>query len=155
LDQLVEALVRALKAFNAGPDAAGGGLSSPQVATLRALRNRSPRRITALAEDGRCDPSVLSRQIAALESCGLVARSRDPDDGRAFLVELTDLGRQALGRYWSARIGQLRGELDDFSDQELIRAAALLERIADAWRPKSTASPPRAAEPATDSEPID
>jgi DNA-binding MarR family transcriptional regulator len=121
------------------------------LATLAALNERSPRRITSLAEDSRSDLSVLSRQIAALENSGLVTRTRDPNDGRAYLVSLTDQGHQMLAEVWAKRVAELRGNLADFSDEDLAHVVLILERIAASWdgRPKTPTNPLPSLRPTT------
>lgn len=47
-----------------------------------------------LATAGCVDASVVSRQVQSLVAAGLVERVADPKDGRAFLLHLTDAGRE-------------------------------------------------------------
>jgi DNA-binding MarR family transcriptional regulator len=49
-------------------------------------------RMTDLAERVLVSPSGMTRAAAWLEGRGLVTRERDPDDGRSFIVELTEAG---------------------------------------------------------------
>jgi DNA-binding MarR family transcriptional regulator len=157
LDRVVEAVFHVVKAFKFkdGPDGASG-MGRAQFTTLMALRRRSPRRLTSLAEEGRCDLSVLSRQIGALESSGLVERIRDPEDGRAFLVSLTERGSQTLDQIWSSRLANLRGHLADFEDADLDMAALILDRIAHAWgRPEPGSERQHGASPKAGPSPQD
>src|SRR3712207_9297169 len=48
-----------------------------------------PGRLSALAGQLCVDPSVVSRQVAALEAAGLVTRTADPADRRASLIAAT------------------------------------------------------------------
>jgi DNA-binding MarR family transcriptional regulator len=137
----MDSAFRLVKAFKCKNTWDAGGLTRTQLATLTALKHRSPRRITSLAEESRNDLSVLSRQIAALENWGMVERTRDPADGRAFLVSLTDHGRATLAEVWAKRIEELRGDLADFSDAELAHAAIVLDRIAASWDGRPAAAP--------------
>ena len=44
------------------------------------------------------DPSTVSRHVSQMERTGLIARTPDPDDGRAQLVAITDEGQQLLDK---------------------------------------------------------
>jgi len=65
-----------------GPDRAAYAL-------LGRVAADGPLRPSALAGDMCVDLSVVSRQVAALEAAGLVARSSDPADRRASLIAVT------------------------------------------------------------------
>ena len=52
-------------------------------------------RLSDLAARMEIDASTASRHVRALEQAGLLRRSPDPDDGRAFRVELTDAGGES------------------------------------------------------------
>lgn len=74
-------------------------ISSPEIALslrqyrlLERLADR-PHRTTELATRSDVTQPTASAAIAALESRGLVARTSDPSDRRATLIELTDAGR--------------------------------------------------------------
>ena len=70
------------------------GLTVAQAATLEALRH-GPLRLGPLARRLGITPSTLTRNLALLESDGLVVRETDPGDARAALVELTVSGERA------------------------------------------------------------
>ena len=50
-------------------------------------------RMTAIAERARLSKQTMTTMVRLCERDGLVRRDRDPDDGRAFVVELTERGR--------------------------------------------------------------
>jgi DNA-binding MarR family transcriptional regulator len=50
-------------------------------------------RLGQLAERSRLSKQAMTSLVAACERDGLVARERDPADGRAFVVSLSDRGR--------------------------------------------------------------
>jgi DNA-binding MarR family transcriptional regulator len=77
--------------------------------------------LTSLAEQGGGSQAVLGRRLeidrsdmhallADLEAAGLVARARDPDDGRRNRVELTVAGRRTL-RVLDRRVQHAQDEL--------------------------------------------
>jgi DNA-binding MarR family transcriptional regulator len=49
-------------------------------------------RVTTIAERARVTPQAIGKQIRDLEAKGYVERRRDPDDGRAQLISLTEKG---------------------------------------------------------------
>ncbi|MFG2037696.1 MarR family winged helix-turn-helix transcriptional regulator [Dactylosporangium sp. NPDC048998] len=77
-------------------DEAGRGLERPAFVLLSRIAVDGPFRLSVLAADVSLDLSTVSRQVAALESAGLVRRLQDPSDKRASLVEATDLGREVF-----------------------------------------------------------
>ena len=54
-----------------------------------------PKRMGELASDTFCVPSAVTPVADTLEERGFVARSRDPQDRRAMLLELTTEGKAA------------------------------------------------------------
>ncbi len=67
-----------------------------QAAALGALDREGPQTIARLAAGRGVKHQGMSRTVAELEALGRVARSQNPDDGRAFLIALTPQGREAL-----------------------------------------------------------
>ncbi|MFI6246247.1 MarR family winged helix-turn-helix transcriptional regulator [Streptomyces sp. NPDC051016] len=61
-----------------------------------------------LADHTGLEPLYVSKLARALETAGLVARTRDPDDPRAIRLTLTDQGRDITRR----AIGVVQGLLD-------------------------------------------
>lgn len=77
-------------------------------------------------------PSVISRTVAPLELEGLVERKADPNDARASLLGLTELGRSRLRHVQELYVEQLRQAFDSWSDQEAEQATEVLERLEQA-----------------------
>ena len=65
-----------------------------KVEALSLIMLTRPRRLGALAQLMSALPSTVTAAAANLEQRGLIQRFRDPDDGRAWLIELTDAGRE-------------------------------------------------------------
>ncbi|WP_324753285.1 MarR family winged helix-turn-helix transcriptional regulator [Roseovarius sp. Pro17] len=74
-------------------DCSGPDLSKQE--RLFLMRLSRPRRMGDLARIMHTLPSTLTVLADGLEEKGLVARNRDPDDRRAWLLELTEKGRTA------------------------------------------------------------
>ena len=74
----------------------------------------------------------VTRRLAAMEKKGLVCRSPDPGDGRAWLVSLTEQG-EALAKCHVAQNKGRNEKLEaEFSDDEWKTMVNLLERFAKA-----------------------
>ncbi|WP_222264925.1 MarR family winged helix-turn-helix transcriptional regulator [Modestobacter marinus] len=108
-----------------------GDLPSYGWAMLVPLEQGGPQRCSALAAAAGVDVSVASRQVAALERAGYVARQPDPRDGRASLVSLSAVGVVALARTRAVRGQWAVAALDDWTEGEAQRLAAMLEKLAD------------------------
>jgi DNA-binding MarR family transcriptional regulator len=96
---------------------------------LRALSMDGPMRAGALAERVASDPSTVSRQVAALVRDGLVERRADPVDGRAALLVPTEKADAVLREHEDLRQQHFGRMLENWSDRDLQRFAALLERF--------------------------
>lgn len=74
-------------------ESATGGLTPTQLAVLGALLREGPRQLTELASAERINPTLLSRVVGRLEDDGLVRRTPQEQDRRAYLVSITDRGK--------------------------------------------------------------
>jgi DNA-binding MarR family transcriptional regulator len=73
---------------------------------------------------------TVSRQVRQLEELGLVARSQDPIDGRAILLEVTPAGLDALRRMraeWQRTVAEI---LESWPEKDREILGELLERFA-------------------------
>lgn len=95
-------------------------------------RAPEPLRLADLTEEFGLDKSTMSRQVSALLQLGLVARTPDPQDGRAFLLELSPEGRRRLEEVSRARHAVWRERLAGWSAGEVGALADGLTRLADA-----------------------
>ena len=100
-------------------------------ATYWVLKNLVPgsTRITALAASTQLDTSTVSRHVTQLEQAGLVERSKDPDDGRAQRIGLTDEGRTQLEGSTARRREVLTQSLDGWEAADLADLERLLGRF--------------------------
>ena len=72
------------------------GLSYPQYIALMTIGEHGALTVGRLGELMRLDSGTLSPLLKRMESAGLVARLRDPEDERRVRVELTPAGRERL-----------------------------------------------------------
>ncbi|MDA0164389.1 MarR family transcriptional regulator [Solirubrobacter ginsenosidimutans] len=129
-------------------------LTPAQAEVINVLaRAERPLTVREVGDHLVCEPGSPSRLVASLAEAGLVARSVDPRDARAWTLELSESGRQAAEavRAVDARLhDELRAGLTSQSDIEaalrVLRqlapdgasAAALGRRLAaEAARPSS------------------
>jgi DNA-binding MarR family transcriptional regulator len=112
--------------------AAGVDLEPSSFQLMRRVEQVEPIRASDLAVLAGLDLSTVSRQVAALEAAGLLERSRDPQDGRASLLTLSQRGRVASTQVCEARRNLFAEFLTDWPDEDIERFADLLSRFAQA-----------------------
>ena len=71
-------------------------LSLAAARILARLSDGGPTRISDLAHAERCSQPTVTNHIKRLEAAGLVTRSADPRDARAWMIELSPRGQQQL-----------------------------------------------------------
>jgi DNA-binding MarR family transcriptional regulator len=96
---------------------------------LSRIAGGGPMRLSALADDVSLDVSTASRQVGALESAGLVARTPDPTDRRAMLIEATQTGQKVFARNQELWQSALRDLLVDWTPRERTEFARLFTRL--------------------------
>ena len=106
-----------------------GDLPSFGWTLLVPLERDGEQRCSALAAKAGVDVSVASRQVAALERAGYVARRPDPRDGRASLFALTPAGSAALAATRAERAHWAAGALSGWDEQDAERLGELLDRL--------------------------
>ncbi|MDT0202072.1 MarR family transcriptional regulator [Nocardioides sp. AE5] len=112
-----------------------GRLKRSDVTILRVLSERGECRPGFIADELGIGASAVSRQLVPLEEDRLVARRRDPEDGRAELVSLTPVGRSRLTTLRTAYISGMQAQFADWDDDQVYAAAALLDQISDHLAP--------------------
>jgi DNA-binding MarR family transcriptional regulator len=100
---------------------------------LSRLDREGPKTTSALASAERVRQQSMAQTISELGTAGLVGRRPDPLDGRRILIELTDLGRQALTDERRRRDGWLAQaialELTSDERELLAKAVPLIRRL--------------------------
>jgi DNA-binding MarR family transcriptional regulator len=123
------------------------GLTPSQLSTLSSVGLCGPVRLGDLAAAERIAPSTLTRLVNVLEERGYLLREPAPGDARAFLVTVTDSGRDALERIRTEATNLLTDILTTLpTDQLAALEAALpaLEQLAGSAM-GSAGSPPAAS----------
>jgi DNA-binding MarR family transcriptional regulator len=123
-------LVRRLKHAEPTED-----LTMPETSALSRLDRGGPMTSSDLARQDRVSPQSMGVTVAALEQRGLIARDRDPGDGRRITLSLTEAGRQVVHTRRDARTEQIARALrDGFTPDERAQLRAivpLVERLAE------------------------
>lgn len=96
---------------------------------LDAIAEHNPLALGALAERFQLDISTVSRQVAMLETGGLVARYADPGDGRVCLLAITGAGEAQLQATRAARLTLFGELLADWSLEDRLALGAALLRL--------------------------
>ncbi|MFG1706458.1 MarR family winged helix-turn-helix transcriptional regulator [Nonomuraea sp. M3C6] len=113
-------------------EAAGVRLDRPDVQILVHLLDAGePRRIGAIAEGLQVESPHVTRHVAALEQRELVERVRDPDDGRAWRIALTEEGAEVAARCRNVTTEWFLGALGDWSETDRAELARLMGKLSD------------------------
>lgn len=88
-------------------------------------------RMGELADRSGLSKQAITTLVRAVEAAGLVARVRDPKDGRAFKVALTERGEQ-FRPVGEGVLGQLDARArSSLSDEELERLVSSLRKVVE------------------------
>ncbi|GAA0354901.1 MarR family transcriptional regulator [Actinoallomurus spadix] len=110
-------------------------LPTPQAAVLGHLDREGPMTTAELAERQHVRHQSMARTVGRLTDLGLITAGPHPSDARKTLLTVTDAGRAELRSQRTRRAGWLAeaiaSELDPRERRDLVRAVALLARLAD------------------------
>jgi DNA-binding MarR family transcriptional regulator len=124
------ALTRVIRALRRHGESS---LTPSQVSALSTLEEFGAMRISAIATYESLGAPAATRVVASLEDLELVRRTIDPDDKRASLIDLTELGRRTLSDLWRERTLDITVMLERLSPKEratIEAALPALEKIA-------------------------
>jgi DNA-binding MarR family transcriptional regulator len=120
---------------------------------ISVLLNEGPMRGGSLAECVQVDQSTASRQIAGLIKAGLLERQIDPDDGRASLLAVTEVGRAKHEEHLQMRLSRFQVMLADWSEDECRQFQGFLDRFSGALdQRRALLAPGGVRVPPTDTE---
>ncbi|NHC14471.1 MarR family winged helix-turn-helix transcriptional regulator [Motilibacter deserti] len=138
-DVIGDALARAIRALKVARGDAP--VEGPCLGVLNAVAGSGPARPSDVAAEIALDASTVSRHLQALERLGLVARDRDPSDGRAYRVAVTAAGADAIDSARVARRAVLGSALSPWDAADREQLAGLLARLADDLARPTTSVP--------------
>lgn len=142
LTRNVFALQRALRYLTQlSADSGGPGVALQGV--MRMIGEDGELRATELAAKLGIGPAGLSRHVAELEELGYVQRRPHPQDRRAYLIRLSELGETVLAQALTHRAAVLQETLSGWSEEQAQAAAdsigALSDTLFTSFRTASTA----------------
>jgi DNA-binding MarR family transcriptional regulator len=106
-----------------------GELSYAQYGLLFGLCDGVPRSLRELALSADVSPATAAEMLDSLAGAGLVERIRSVEDKRVVLTSLTERGHALVDERRARYERRWRAALKQFSDQELLTAAAVLDRV--------------------------
>ena len=106
-----------------------GALSDAQYGLLFGLCERQEMSSGELATAADLSPASVTEMLDVLAAAGLVERFRSRRDRRVVLTSLTERGRGLVEERRARFEPRYRAALAGFSDEELLTAAAVLERL--------------------------
>jgi DNA-binding MarR family transcriptional regulator len=106
-----------------------GSLDRSAYLLLHQIASHGSAGVKTLADEFHLDISTVSRQAAALEQKGYVTRVPDPLDGRAYSLQITDVGMKELTETRQARLARIKERVKGWSDEERATFGRLLEKF--------------------------
>jgi MarR family transcriptional regulator, organic hydroperoxide resistance regulator len=108
-----------------------GELSDAQYGLLFGLRDQPELSTGELALAADLSPATTTEMLETLEAAGLVRRTRSRRDRRVVLTSLTERGHALVAERHARYEPLWRAAFEEFSEDELRAASAVLERIAE------------------------
>ena len=105
------------------------GLTPSQLSTLSSVGKSGPVRLGDLAAAERIAPSTLTRLVNVLEDRGYLVRTPSPEDARAYLVTVTESGRNVLERIRDEATSMLTDILTTLTPDQLAALEAALPAL--------------------------
>ncbi len=106
-----------------------GELSYAQYGLLFGLCDGVPRSLRELAIAADVSPATAAEMLDSLAAADLVERIRSVEDKRVVLTSLTERGHALVDERRARYERRWRAALKQFSDEELLTAAAVLDRV--------------------------
>lgn len=107
-----------------------GTLSYAQYGLLFGLAGGAALSAREIGLAANLTPATVTQMLEGLEQAGLVRRSRSDSDKRVVLTVLTDRGHEVVDEHRARMEPLWLAALEGFSDQELLTAAEVLDRLA-------------------------
>ena len=144
IEQQITVLLRRVQRIHLSTTSGDVNLERSAYGIMCKLADEGPQRLGALASAFGLDPSTITRQVQALEEIGLAARTTDPSDRRASILDLTPNGREVLDETRARRRSRLQSALSDWPEADLTDFGRLLKEFnASLDRLLEESTPPR------------
>ena len=117
---------------------------NPYTIQLLALaEERGPLRPSEVAEQLEVAPPSATRYVQGCERVGHVRVMEDPTDGRTYLIEITESGREVLRTLRGELLDIMRPLVEGWSEDEITALTGLLNRLDEAMaKQQARAEPP-------------
>lgn len=110
-----------------------GGVHHAQGRVLRILKERGSLGQRELLEILDVRSGSLSELVAKLENHELIARSRDEEDKRGFIISLTEKGKAAVAEHEEGRKKMMESLFAPLSPEESEKLEEILTKLVSAW----------------------
>ena len=144
-ERLVDLFEQINRAMHCTPSDGWDGLDLTfQQVRVLAFLFEGQQRMGNIASHVGCIMSSATSIVDRLVDKGLVVRTMDPEDRRAVICLLTDLGKETIERFWSIgreKIITLADQLQASELAEVVRAAALMNQAASTVFPAGYTQP--------------
>jgi MarR family transcriptional regulator, organic hydroperoxide resistance regulator len=130
LGRSFKAAIAAMRRMRGRETHCAGELSDAQYGLLFGLRDHEALSARELALQADVSPATATEMLEGLEAAGLVSRIRSVIDRRVVLTSLTERGRELVQARQARYEPRWRAALAGFNDEELLGAAAVLDRLA-------------------------
>lgn len=134
LQEQMIALIRAFGLHRPDQTPCGEPVSVAEAHALMELARAAPLGQNDLATRLQLVKSTVSRCVGLLEARGWVERRRDPHDGRAVVLWLTDGGRHAAAQLAAARQAKFARVLEHIPFEEREQVLLTLTTLVEAMR---------------------
>lgn len=104
-------------------------LTIPQFSVLELLYHKGDLRICDIIEKTLSSGGNMTVVVANLEKTGLVERYKDPEDGRASLISLTDEGYEKISMLFPEHVEVINGLFGNLNMDEKKRLLKLLKKM--------------------------
>lgn len=105
------------------------GLTTAQFGVLETLYHKGDQRICEIIDKTLSTSGNMTVVIKNLEKLGHVLRSKDPNDGRASIISLTQSGYDLISEIFPKHLIELRDVFDNLSMDEKEQLSTLLKKM--------------------------
>ncbi|WP_067698679.1 MarR family winged helix-turn-helix transcriptional regulator [Nocardia jejuensis] len=133
-DRLVDVVVAAARLTRLTGAIGGDDLPRAVLRALSTLDEYGAMRISEFARIDRCSQPAATALLGRLAEAGLATRTKDPDDSRAVVAELTPAGRDRLATTRERFGTALTRRLTDFDPERLARLDRELHALVEALK---------------------
>ena len=95
----------------------------------RTIDEAGPAGVNEIARRLSLDGSTVTRQLAGMQERGFVDRRPHPEDGRAWVIDLTPSGQAEMQTVSTARRQRFATFLNGWSDTDIVALGGLLEQF--------------------------